>query len=387
MEKARDLGERLDQADVVSYALTAMGVWLVDGDQDGITLIEQGLRVALDAHLQRMAGVMYTCIQDACINAQRLEEAQGYYAEGMAFCEQRELRYNTRCLRGGQADTLLLLGQWDDAADICERVLAIPGVSPANRLYPLRILGTIRSRRGEDGARELLDEGLALAEGIAEPKWVAQARAARAELLWLSGRPDLAAQEARAAYGQAAGRVDSWKLGSVAIWLSRLQAELPADLPAGLPEPYTLEMAGDRAGAAAAWQRLGRPYDAALAALGSGSETELRQALAAFETLGARAAAAARRRMKDLGVRAIPRGPRAATRAAPAGLTAREQQVLALLAEGLADREISRRLFISERTVHHHVPAVLAKIGVSSRTAAAREAARLGIGASPGPPA
>ncbi len=83
--------------------------------------------------------------------------------------------------------------------------------------------------------------------------------------------------------------------------------------------------------------------------------------------------------MKQLGVRAIPRGPRPATRTAPAGLTAREQEVLALLTEGLPDREISERLFISERTVHHHVSAVLSKFGVSSRTAAAREAARMGI--------
>ena len=80
-----------------------------------------------------------------------------------------------------------------------------------------------------------------------------------------------------------------------------------------------------------------------------------------------------------MGVRAIPRGPRPATRAAPAGLTAREQEVLALLVDGLTDREISQKLFISERTVHHHVSAVLSKIGVASRTAAAREAARLGI--------
>src|SRR5262249_11218553 len=121
---------------------------------------------------------------------------------------------------------------------------------------------------------------------------------------------------------------------------------------------------------------------AALAWLTSSDSGGLKDALRALGELGARPAAApVRRRLKELGVAAIPRGPRPATRAAPAGLAAREQEVLALLSEGLPDREISRRLFISERTVHHHVSAVLSKIGVSSRTAAAREAAKLGIGA------
>ena len=100
---------------------------------------------------------------------------------------------------------------------------------------------------------------------------------------------------------------------------------------------------------------------------------------AVLDGLGARTiAAAARRRMKELGMTSIPRGPRPAGVPRVAGLTAREQQVLALLSQGLPDREISRQLFISERTVHHHVSAVLGKIGVSSRTAAAREAARIG---------
>jgi DNA-binding CsgD family transcriptional regulator len=247
-----------------------------------------------------------------------------------------------------------------------------------NRLNPLQVLGSIRGRRGEAGGWELLDEAVTLAEGTGEPQWITPVRAARAELRWLHGDPERAAAEIGPAYDQAHG-LDPWELGSLVIWLARVQR--PAVLPPELPEPYALEIAGDWEGAAAAWQRLGRPYDAALVLLRSSGEAGLRKALAAFDALGARtAAAAARRRMKELGLPSIPRGRRAATRAAPAGLTAREQEVLALMAEGLPDREISQRLFISERTVHHHVSAVLAKIGVTSRTAAARQAARLGIG-------
>jgi DNA-binding CsgD family transcriptional regulator len=177
----------------------------------------------------------------------------------------------------------------------------------------------------------------------------------------------------------ALGHVDPWALGSLAIWLARLGA--PPHPPSRLPEPYALEIAGDHGAAAAVWEWIGRPYDAAPARAWSSDEAGLREALAGLEELGASVAAVAvRRRMRELGMKAIPRGPRTATRVAPAGLTAREQEVLALLADGLTDREISQKLFISERTVHHHVSAVLSKIGVSSRTAAAREAVRMGIG-------
>ena len=374
-----ELGKRLGRNDVVSHALLARGTLLADSGQDGIGPIEQALQVALDADLDQQAGSAYVSLQDICVSMQRLDEAQRYYRAGTAFCEPRELRWRTRCMDGAQADTLLLLGRWDEAVDLCNEVLAIPGVSASNQLYPLRILGTIRGRRGEPGYAELLDSSAARAAGIVSPGWVAQVRAVRAELLWVSGQADLACQEAREADEQALGRVDPWKLGSLAIWLWRLGAGL--DRPDGLPEPYALEIAGDWKGSAAAWERLGRTYDAALTRVVSApDEAELRAALAVLDDLGARAtAAAARRRMRELGMTSIPRGPRAATRAAPAGLTAREQEVLALLSEGLPDREISRRLFISERTVHHHVSAVLAKVGVSSRTAAAREAARLGI--------
>jgi DNA-binding CsgD family transcriptional regulator/tetratricopeptide (TPR) repeat protein len=376
--RARDLGEQLDQADVVSFALNAIGLTLVEDGRDGIPTIELALQIALEADVQEAAGRAYSSLQEASICLHRFDDADRYYAEGMAYCDERELGVFSTCLTGGRASALLKVGRWDEAAEISAQMLGRSGISPVNRLNPLITMGGIRGRRREPDAWDLLDEAIALAEGTGEPCWIVPIRAVRAELRYLTGEPDLAGREVRAASEHLA-HVDPWDAWSAAIWLSRM--EQPADAPVQAPEPYALELAGDWKAASAQWEQLGRPYDAALVRMGSADEAGLRDALVTLEALSARTAAAfVRKRMKALGVKTIPRGPRLTTQVSPAGLTAREQEVLALLAEGLADREISRRLFISERTVHHHVSAVLSKIGVPSRTAAAREAGRMGIG-------
>ncbi len=377
-EQARDLATALGEPEILSHVLNTLGCVMRNAGKSGFSLIEQALQVALAADVQEAAGRAYCNLQALASEVNLFAAAERYYAEGMAYCESRELSVFSTCLKGDRAARLLLLGRWDEAAESCVHMLAIEGSSPVNRLRLLIVLGLIRGRRGDVGAWELLDEAVAWTEGTPEPQLILPVRVARAELSWLSGEPSRAAAEARAGLAIAAGFEEPWAQGSAAIWLSRLRQ--PDSLPAWLPEPYARELAGDWAGASAAWDRLGRPYDAALAWLGSEDEAGLRQALNILDGLGARAAAAvARRRMRELGITAIPRGPRPATKAGPAGLTAREQEVLALLAEGLADLEISRRLYISERTVHRHVSAVLSKLGVSSRTAAARQAARLGI--------
>ena len=88
-------------------------------------------------------------------------------------------------------------------------------------------------------------------------------------------------------------------------------------------------MAGEWAEASRLWAGLGCPYEAALALHDASDEAALRQALKIFTSLGAAAAAQlTRHKMRQLGIRAIPAGPRTATRTDPLGLTRREREVL-----------------------------------------------------------
>jgi len=117
-----------------------------------------------------------------------------------------------------------------------------------------------------------------------------------------------------------------------------------------------------------------------VARVAPGQEGSQRDALDELHRLGAQGAVVAvTARLRRTGVRGLPRGPRRTTRANPSNLTTREIEVLALLKDGLRNSEIAERLVLSERTVHHHVSAILRKLESGSRTEAVARASALGI--------
>ena len=139
------------------------------------------------------------------------------------------------------------------------------------------------------------------------------------------------------------------------------------------------QIEGDWARAAKIWSDLGCPYEAALALADGDEEEPLRRALDELQRLGARPAAAiVAGRLRERGA-SVPRGPRPATQNNPAGLTAREAEVLTLVALGLRNSEIAERLVLAVKTVDHHVSAILRKLGVQTRGQASAEAMRLGL--------
>jgi DNA-binding CsgD family transcriptional regulator len=227
-----------------------------------------------------------------------------------------------------------------------------------------------------------LEEASTLAFASSEPQRIGPVVAARAEAAWLRGSLADAVDEISRGYELTHKQTDPWMRGELAYWL--LRAGRSVETRDRIAEPWALQIAGDWQGAAAAWEALGCPYERAMALSESKTESALRAALQIFKDLGAGPMTAiTRRKLRECGFRNIPRGVHEHTKQNPHRLTRRQLQVLALLAEGRRNAEIASRLFVTEKTIDHHVSAVLEKLNVRSRGEAAALANRLGLSALP----
>jgi DNA-binding CsgD family transcriptional regulator len=306
--------------------------------------------------------------------------AEHYLSAGIAYCQEHDLDAWVSYMGGWVGRMRFEQGRWNEAADHATGVLQRARVAVPSRIVPLVVLGRLRARRGDPHPWDLLDEALELARRTEELQRLAPVAAARAEAHWLDGSMAEVEAETDAALALAREVGDVWAAGELAAWRRRAGVEDGVAVAGVSAPPYARELRGDWTFAAREWDRLGCPYEAALARADSGEKAELELALGALQRLGAAPAArAVAARLRGHGVRSIARGPRRSTMDNPGQLTSRQLEILELLADGLTNAEIGARLYITPKTVAHHVSAILDKLDVSSRKQAGVEALRLGL--------
>ncbi len=379
VRRAEVFARKLDLPDVISDLLNTRACTAAVRGEPWEEAMRESLDVARATRSHSQAGRAFANYQFMIGEERRWEEFDALSAEGLAYCEEHDIAVNSYCIRAGSAEAMLARGRWDEAVALAQPLVDLKA-SPVNIVGPLCVAGLVRARRDEPGGMQALDEAVELADQTGDYEWRVITKVPRAEAHLLAGDLVSAQRDLETCLAPGLNEIPPTTMGSLALWARR--AGLPAPDLSGveLEEPVELGLAGRHQEAAAAWDEREMPYAAAWALLDSGEADLIREALARFDQMGTSAAARlARRELRRLGASSIPTGSRSATRAHPAGLTQREQEVLALLAEGMTDEQIAARLVISVRTVNHHVSAVLTKLDVTSRQAAGTEALRRGL--------
>jgi len=378
-QRAVELAERVDAPRAQLMALNAIGLAQLEcfEDLEGIDAFERAAELAAahgdDYEVGRALGNAGAGLGELRQHAR----AAAYLERAISFSEARDLDDTTGHAMSDLARIRFEQGSWDEAEELAVAALRHRDVSLGIAIAALCVRGRIRVRKGEPDASPFLDEAWALSRDTGDLAWVWPVAAGRAEAAWLAGREQDVPPLVETAYRQACEAGLHWAIGELGSWLVRAGAL--ERLPEEAAPPYTLPWHE----AAEAWRRIGCPYEQA-EALAGGDEDALRESLAILTSLGAEPAAdRVRERMRRTGLKRVPARPRASTRTAPAKLTRRQLEVLALVESGFSDAEIAQRLFISRKTAGHHVSAILRKLGARSRGEAAAAARDMGIPATP----
>jgi DNA-binding CsgD family transcriptional regulator len=390
-EKALDLAQKLGEQEALIHALGNVGTARMErSGLEAVADVNRSLELAraagLHDHVERAS-----CNLSCCAYWRRdYRRALEYIEAGAAYAVERGLAHWEAYLRGWRAMTWLDLGEWQAADAESQNIAGWGGVPDLYRSPALFALARLRVRRGDPDAETPLELARKFTEALNELQRDVYIVAITAERAWLARgvHPEQAGSNQpahddgeivdrlRDIHMLAIERKLGWVVEETALWLYLMGEPVAA---AKLSQPYRAHCSGDWREAAGAWRKLARPYEEALA-LSEGDEQAQRDALAIFDRLGAAPAAARlRRQMRIAGLRAIPRGPIAGTRANSAGLTRRQAQVLALLSDGLSNPEIADRLCISAKTAEHHVSAIMARFDAATRRQAIVAARKLGL--------
>ena len=242
-ERALEVGERLgDVATILAATVDLGGMRAALGDPSGrptlYECIERGTALGLESEVGRawlnlaagdLAGRDYATFDRS-------------FALAAAYCTEHDLDLWLRYMEACAARAALERGRLDEAVDLAAPILFRRGPSVMPRLMSLTVIGLVRARRGDPGAAEAIGEAFAAAEPRRSLDGLAPVAAARAELAWISGRPqDVGAVTEEAFTGAVAS---GWErnVGELARWRWRAGIEDDVTLSGG-PDAATL--AGD----------------------------------------------------------------------------------------------------------------------------------------------
>jgi DNA-binding CsgD family transcriptional regulator len=369
-EKSHAMAQWTETSHVMISSYQMLGLcWLALEHRRGCAYLEQCLAMALDQKDYWTAGAVYPNLSMIYTDIYELGRAEQLIGEGIAFTAEHDIDLAKDVLLGWQAVVHLHRGRWHEAQALAGSLLQKTAIHPYAQTPARLVMGRLLARQGEPNAAQILDEALAGLLKTNNRQRLGSAYTARAEAAWLADDPARIRAEAAAFYDEAVQNRQPGFAAELAYWRWRAGDEVATF--DWMVQPFVLQIQGDWRGAAAAWEALGCPYEQARALAEGNSDAQL-VALGILEQLGARRLADhVRQALRDAGVQAIPRGPRPTTKENPFNLTNRQLDILMLLVDELTNGEIGARLHITPKTVDHHVSAILAKLDVPSREAAA----------------
>ena len=381
-EKAIVLANELNDEEILAFALNSKGSTIMlnrQTMQEGIALLQQSLTIALKNGYHEHVARAYTALGSNAVTMREYPMAAKYLDTGINYCEENDLDSLRLYMLSWKARMNLETGNWKEAGSIAENLVKTVNILSIIKVGALTVSSILKMRKGDPDPDILpcLLEAKEKAFETMELHRILPVATAFLEYEWITGTRCIDTAEINMTIDMIRRTKKDFSRSKYYYWLSKAREEY---LPFGeknKDNELGISVATDQD--AKYWEKTGCPYEQALA-LFEGNDDDKRKAIAMVNDLGADAVyEKLKQEMRSSGIKSIPRGVRKTTRENPSLLTDRELDVLALLKEGMQNKEIAARLYISAKTVDHHISSILLKLDINSRSKAVAEAVRLGI--------
>jgi DNA-binding CsgD family transcriptional regulator len=379
-EKAIAMANELGNEEILCHALNNVGsvqMFIHSSEQKGIAMLQQSLDIALRNGYHEHAARAYANLASVAVKLKNYAFARKTLDDGIHYCEEGDLNSWGFYVLSWKARLNLETGNWTEAFNIADNLLKNENQPAIIKITALIVVAKVLMRKGDKDVLALLLEAKSRSFKTMELQRVIPSMAALLEYEWLTGKTIIEQEdiEQTTVLMQQTG-IDLEK-NEFAFWMKKAGRHFVQGKE--IAEAYDASSEAKAFKAASIWEKTGCLYEQALV-LFEGKEDDKRKAITIVQDLGAIAVyEKMKQEMRNLGIKNIPRGIRNTTRSNAALLTSREMEILQLLKEELQNKEIAAQLYISAKTVDHHISSILFKLDANSRSKAVSEAVRAGI--------